>query len=220
MADGPVFTSRLAGRRLLGSDGLVIGRVKDVVLLRAADGEPPHALGLMVTVQRRQIFVSLGRVAEMSLEGVTLDGSSVDLSRFRRRTGELLASDLYDKPAGAGTVLDVGITPSQRGRGWDASVLAVGHRRGLLRHAATIVPWDKYPELFDTGEASAEIAGLRDLHPTDLAGVVESMPAARRRQLAEALQDEELADVLQEMPEDDQVAFLAGLGDGLACAGC
>jgi Mg/Co/Ni transporter MgtE len=38
------------------------------------------------------------------------------------------------------------------------------------------------------------------------------MSPARRAQLAEALQDEELADVLEEMPEQDQIRFLAGLG--------
>lgn len=211
MAEGPVFTSRLTGRRLLGSDGLSIGKVRDVVILQAAPGDPPRALGLVVTVQRRHIFVSLGQIGEMSIDGVTLDGSSVDLGRFSQRTGEILASQIYDKPAGTGVVLDVGITRSGRRGGWEVSVLAVGPRRGLLRHAGAVVPWDKYPELFEAGPGD-HIAGLRDMHPTDLASVVESMPAAGRRQLAEALQDEELADVLQEMPEQDQIGFLAGLG--------
>lgn len=212
MPENPVFTSRLTGRRLLGSDGLSIGKVRDVVILQAAPGDPPRALGLVVTVQRRHIFVSLGQIGEMSVDGVTLDGSSVDLGRFSQRAGEILASQLYDKPAGTGFVLDVGITHSGGRSGWEVSVLAVGQRRGLLRHAGAIVPWDKYPELFDAGGVGEHIAGLRDMHPTDLANVVESMPVAGRRQLAEALQDEELADVLQEMPEQDQIGFLAGLG--------
>ena len=213
MTEGPVFTSRLTGRRLLGSDGLSIGRVRDVVILQAAPGEPPRALGLVVTMQRRHIFISLGRVAEMSVEGVTLDGSSVDLGRFSQRAGELLASSLYDKLAGTGVVLDVGIAQAASGRAsWEVTVLAVGQRRGLLRHAGSIVPWDKFPELFESGEVGGQIAGLRDMHPSDLASAVEAMPVAGRRQLADALQDEELADVLQEMPEQDQLGFLAGLG--------
>jgi len=211
-SESPVFTSRLTGRRLLGSDGLSIGKVRDVVILQAVPGEPPRALGLVVTVQRRHIFVSLGQIGEMSVDGVTLDGSSVDLGRFSQRAGEILASKLYDKPAGTGIVLDIGITQSGRRGGWVVSVLAIGQRRGLLRQAGAIVPWDKYPELFDAGGPGEQIAGLRDMHPTDLANVVESMPAAGRRQLADALQDEELADVLQEMPEQDQLHFLAGLG--------
>jgi len=213
VTEGLIFTSRLAGRRLLGSDGLSIGRVRDVVILQAVPGEPPRALGLVVTVRRRSIFVSLGRVAEISVDGVTLDGSYVDLGRFSRRAGELLASQLYDKPAGDGVILDVGIAASATGRGnWEVSVLAVGRRHSLLRHSGAIVPWDKYPELFDSGGVGEQLAGLRDLHPTDLASVVDTLPAAGRRQVADALQDEELADVLQEMPEQDQIKFLAGLG--------
>ena len=67
MPESPVFTSRLTGRRLLGSDGLSIGKVRDVVILQAAPGEPPRALGLVVTVQRRHIFVSLGQIGECRL---------------------------------------------------------------------------------------------------------------------------------------------------------
>ncbi|HUC27805.1 MAG TPA: CBS domain-containing protein [Streptosporangiaceae bacterium] len=213
MTEGPVFTSRLAGLRLLGSDGLSIGRVRDVVILQAVPGEPPRALGLVVTVRRRSIFISLGRVAEITVDGVTLDGSNVDLGRFSRRAGEILASQLYDKAAGDGVVLDVGIAESATGRrGWEVSVLAVGRRHALLRHSGAIVPWDKYPELFDSGGGGEQLAGLRDLHPTDLASVVDSLPPAGRRQVADALQDEELADVLQEMPEHEQIRFLAGLG--------
>jgi len=212
VTEGLVFASRLAGRRLLGSDGLSIGRVRDVVILQAVPGEPPRALGLVVTVRRRTIFISLGRVAEITVDGVTLDGSNVDLGGFSRRAGEILASQLYDKPAGDGVVLDVGIAESGTGRGWEVSVLAVGRRHALLRHSGAIVPWDKYPDLFDSGGAGEQLAGLRDLHPTDLASVVDTLPAAGRRQVADALQDEELADVLQEMPEHEQIRFLAGLG--------
>jgi CBS domain-containing protein len=207
-----VFTSRLAGLRLLDAEGMSIGRVQDVVILQAAGADPPRALGFVVMVQRRPIFVSLGRVAEMSVDGVRLDGSSVDLGHFSQRAGELLASKLYDQPAGNGVVLDIGIVRSASGRGWEVSVLAVGQRRGLRRQTAAIVPWDKYRALFDAGGVGEQIVGLRDMHPTDLAGAVEVMPAARRRQLADALQAEELADLLQEMPEEDQIGFLAGLG--------
>ncbi len=213
MTPSPIFTSRLTGRRLLDSDGLSIGRVRDVVLLQPAADDPPRALGLVATFQRRHIFISLGRVAEMSLDGVSLDGSSVDLGRFSRRAGEILASDLYDKPAGLGVVLDVGISVAESGRGgWEVTVLALGQRRGLRRQQGSVVSWDEHRELFDSGGVGSEIAGLRDMHPTDLADVVASLPAARRRQLADALQDEELADLLQEMPEQEQVRFLAGLG--------
>src|SRR3984885_8481745 len=114
MTVGPVFTSRLSGRQLLDGEGLPIGKVRDVVILPAAGGEPPWVLGLVVTLQRREIFVNLGRIAEISVDGAHLRGGTIDLRRFSRRTGEMLASELYGQPAGAGTVLDVGIVPARR----------------------------------------------------------------------------------------------------------
>ena len=215
MSTAPVFTSRLAGRQLLDSEGLSIGRVRDVIILPSASGEPPWVLGLIVTLQRRQIFVNLGRIAEISVDGVQLRGGTIDLRRFSRRTGELLASEVYGQTAGTGSVLDVGIAPSQSRRGgWEVTALAIGQARGLgLWHSSsTIVPWDKYPELFKAGPLAEQLIQLREMHPTDLANAVEVMSAARRRELAEALQDEELADLLEEMPEQDQIRLLSGLG--------
>ncbi|MGA3153097.1 MAG: magnesium transporter MgtE N-terminal domain-containing protein [Streptosporangiaceae bacterium] len=216
MPSGPVFTSRLSGRQLLDGEGLAIGRVRDVVILPTAGGEPPWVLGLVVTLQRRQIFVNLGRIAEISVDGAHLKGGAVELRRFSRRTGEILASELYGQPAGTESVVDVGIVESERHRGgWEVSVLAIGHGRGrgsLRRHSPVIEPWDKYPELFKAGPLAEQLVQLREMHPTDLATAVEHMPAARRRQLAEALQDEELADVLEELPEQNQIRLLAGLG--------
>jgi CBS domain-containing protein len=216
MIEGPIFTSRLSGRQLLDSEGLAIGKVRDVVILPSAGGEPPWVVGLVVTLHRREIFVNLGRVAEIGIDGAHLRGGTVDLRRFSRRAGEILASELYGKPAGTGTVVDVGILPSEHRRaGWEVSVLAVGGARLLglgLRHNSTaIVPWDRHPELFEAGRLAEQLLRLREMHPTDLASAVEAMPDARRRELAEVLHDEELADVLAEMPEQDQVRLLTSL---------
>jgi CBS domain-containing protein len=212
---GPVFTSRLSGRQLLDGEGLPIGRVRDVVILPSAGGEPPWVLGLVVTLQRREIFVNLGRIAEISIDGAHLRGGTIDLRRFSRRTGEVLASELYGKPAGPGSVLDIGIAPSQLRRGgWDVTTLAVSNGRtlGLRAGAPTVVPWDKYPDLFKAGPIAEQLIALREMHPTDLANAVGVMAAARRQEIAEALRDEELADLLEEMPEQDQVRLLATLG--------
>jgi len=209
----PVFTSRLSGRPLRDSDGQAVGRVRDVVLLPPAGGEPPRAIGLVVTLQRRQIFVNLGRVAEISFDGVRLRGGTVDMRRFSRRTGEMLVSELYDRPAGSGVVLDVGISASQRRMsGWEVTSLAIGRSRGLRHHGTTVVPWDQYPQLFEVPGQDEQLIELREMRPADLANAVQRLSATRRRQLAEALQDEELADLLEEMPEQDQVRFLAMLG--------
>jgi CBS domain-containing protein len=212
MADPQVFTSRLRGRPLLDSEGLTIGRIRDVVILPGPGKDPPRALGLVVTLQRRRIFVNLGQIAEISVDGAHLLGGSVDLDRFTRRTGEILASELYGQHVPDGTIADVAIRASERRRvGWEVSALAISHGRSLLNRGPEIVPWDAHPELFKTDPLAEQLAELRELPPADLATAVEGLPASRRSQIAAALEDEELADLLEEMPERDQVRLLAGL---------
>ena len=213
MTDGQIFTSRLNGRPLLDGEGLTIGRIRDVVILPAAGKDPPRALGLVVTLQRRRIFVNLGKIAEISIDGAHLQGGAIDLDRFTRRTGEILASELFGRHVEDGTIVDVAISPDEQRRvGWEVSALAVSHGRSLLHRGPTIVPWDRHPELFQTDPLAEQLVGLRELRPADLATAVEGMPPSRRSQIAAALDDEELADLLEEMPEQDQVRLLAGLG--------
>jgi CBS domain-containing protein len=208
-----VFTSRLKGRPLVDSEGLTIGRIRDVVIMPGPGKEPPRALGLVVMLQRRRIFVNLGQIAEISVEGAHLRGGTVDLDRFTRRMGESLASELYGQHVQDGTIVDVAISPSvQQRAGWEVSALAVSHGRSLLHRGPEIVPWDAYQDLFKTDPLTEQVAELRELQPADLASAVEGLPPSRRDQIAAALDDEELADLLEEMPEQDQVRLLASLG--------
>jgi CBS domain-containing protein len=210
---GPqIFTSRLKGRPLLDSEGTTIGRIRDIVILPSAGKEPPRALGLVVTLQRRRIFVNLGQIAEISVDGAHLQGGGVDLDRFTRRTGEILASELYGRHTDDGTIVDVAISPYEHRRiGWQVTDLAVSRGLSLMHRAPEVVPWDRYPDLFQTDPVTDQLAGLRELRPADLAHAVEGMPASRRSQLAAALDDEELADLLEEMPEQDQIRLLDSL---------
>jgi CBS domain-containing protein len=211
MTDGQIFTSRLKGRPLLDSDGLIIGRIRDVVILPAAGSEPPHALGLVVTLHRRRIFVNLGRVAEISVDGAHLLGATVDLERFTRRTGEIMVTELYGKHVEDGTVADVAIRPGEQPRaGWVVAALAISH--GIRFRGPMIVPWDKYPQLFQADGVAEQLTALRELKPADLATAVDSMPPSRRSQIAAALDDQSLADLLEEMPEQEQVRLIASLG--------
>jgi CBS domain-containing protein len=213
MDGSQIFTSRLKGRPLLDGEGMTIGRIRDVVILPAAGNDPPRALGLVVTLQRRSIFVNLARISEISVEGAHLRGGTVDLDRFTQRTGEILASELYGKQTEAGKVVDVAIVPREGRRpGWEVTAFAASHGLALGRRGTTIVPWDKHPELFRTGPLDEQLASLRELPPADLATAVETMSPSNRSQIAAALDDEHLADLLEEMPEQDQVRLLASLG--------
>jgi CBS domain-containing protein len=208
-----VFTARLTGRPLLDSDGRALGRVRDVVIWPVAGQEPPRALGLAVQLRRRQIFVPFGRIRDVSAEGAQLMGGTVDLDPFTKRAGEIMASSLYGRRTPAGTVADVAIAHRERTRDrWEVTALAVTTGSRMLRtHGPDIIAWDECRELFEPGPLAEQLTSLREMAPADLASAYEGLPQARRSQLAAALEDEELADLLEEMPEEDQIRLLDSL---------
>ncbi len=75
------------------------------------------------------------------------------------------------------------------------------------------MPWQECRELFEPGPLAEQLTSLREMAPADLATAFEALPQTRRSQLAAALDDEELADLLEEMPEQDQIRLLNSLGD-------
>ncbi|HET9733057.1 MAG TPA: CBS domain-containing protein [Acidimicrobiales bacterium] len=211
MPDAPVFVSRLARLSLLDGDGQPIGKVSDVVLSPAYGAAAPRVVGFIADVQRRRIFINAGRVGEFDAFGVRLRGGTVDLRHFRPRTGEMLATDLFDRSVEGAMVMDVAIARSDTIDGWEVSSVALGDRGTLRRRTRRVIPWNEVRSLFDGGPMAAQVAALRDLNPADLAAAVHLMPAARRRAITEAITDEELADVLEELPEEDQVRILTSL---------
>ncbi len=73
------------------------------------------------------------------------------------------------------------------------------------------VPWEEVAELFDVGEAAAELVKLRSLHPSETARHMQDLTDDERDELVEAMQDEDLADVLEELPEEDQAEILEAM---------
>ncbi len=196
----------------MDGDGVTIGRIRDVVLLSATGSQPPRALGLVVQLRRRRIFVGLGRIGEIDAEGAHLIGGTVDLGGFNLRPGELLASSLYGRPVSAETVVDIAIAPREMRRsGWEVTAVAVSRGRVLRGHGMSIVPWEQCRELFDAGPLERQLTTFREMEPADLATAFGGLPPARRSQIAEALDDAELADLLEEMPEEDQVRLINSL---------
>ena len=220
MAERLVYVSRLVRLSLLGADGAPIGQIADVVLSAWGGHGAPDVHGFVVSLQRRRVFVAAGRIAELSHEGARLRGS-LNLRQFELRPGELLVmGQLIGRSLRGRRVVDVAIRPDpERSFAWQVATIALGSARRLTRRRPLeVVDWPEASELFvDRSPVAWQAAAIGQLHPADMAAAIRDLPLPRRRVLASALEDERLADLLEELSEDEQVRIVEGLdGERLA----
>ncbi|HSK91022.1 MAG TPA: CBS domain-containing protein [Euzebyales bacterium] len=211
-----MYATRVARLPVLAPDGGDVGVVSDLVIGPAHADHGPFVYGFVVTVPGRSIFLGSGRVARIDSEGVHLSSGALNLRRFTPRPTEtLVLTDLMDRqlPDAAGErVNDVGIAASpRRARSWEVVTVDVaGPRAGRLRPARgrRSAGWEVLRPLLAQHD---DYEHLRDLHPTDAATRIAALPASQRAAAAGTLDDEHLADVLEELPADVQATLLSQL---------
>jgi CBS domain-containing protein len=211
-----IYAFRVMRLPLLDAGGAEIGKIQDLVVVPGRPGEAPRVVGFVAISQRRRIFVNAARIADLDGDGARLRSWDLDLNPFKPRTGETLVShDLIDLAIGDERVSDLGLLEvgDGRTRWWEVAKVRLARRTSLRRRPSyRLIDWDEAPELFAApNEAAAEAARLRDMHPSDVAGVVRALPLLQRSQLAEAMDDERLADLLEELPEEEQLRLIEGL---------
>ncbi len=209
-----IYASRLVRLPVVDPEGGEIGRVDDVVIGAPGREQGPPVLGFVVAVPGRRIFVNAARVTGIDASGVRLRSGAINLRRFAARPAELLVSrDVIGSHVGSEIVNDVGIDDDAKGAHvWHVTTLhLVGGGGGRLRRrgARRIVSWREARELF--GAAEDRFSELRDLHPADAATRVLSLSGTQRTEAAHSLDDEQLADLLEELPEHVQRELVAGL---------
>ena len=223
MAGDLFYAFRIMRLPLLDAGGAAIGRLDDLVLV---GGPSPRVVGFVATSQRRRIFVNAARIASLDNDGARLRSWDLDLNPFKPRPGEiLLGRDVIDTrirgAKGDEQVSDVALRAATDGRQtwWEPAKVRLARQTtlgGVMRRRPSyrLVDVDEVPQLFhlEAGtELAAEAARLRDMHPSDVAGVVRALPLQQRKLLAEAMDDERLADLLEELPEAEQLRIIEGL---------
>jgi len=211
-----IWAFRVMRLPLRDAGGATIGRVTDIVAVPARPGDAPRVTGFVAESQRRRIFVNANRIADLQGHGMRLRSWDVDLNPFTSRPGEVLVGrDVIDHRVGEETVSDVAIQAVGDPKGTAFEIAKVRlTRRNLLRRKPSfrLVDVDEVPGLFPPISAvAAEAARLRDLHPSEVAGLLRAMPVPQRRQVAAAMDDERLADLLEELPEAEQIGLIEGL---------
>ncbi len=212
----------MVGLAVFGPDGERIGKVRDVVAALRVDDNPPRVLGLVVELAtRRRIFVPMLRVTGVDPGAITLATGSVSLRQFSPRpsetlvVGQLLDAVVRTREADEEVVVvDAAIEPT-RTRDWVVGRLAVRPRRTRLtrRHEVRVVSWRAVTglSLTDRQGTAGLLAVFETMRPADIAGTLTALPEKRRHEVVDALDDERLADVFEELAEGDQRALLGHL---------
>jgi CBS domain-containing protein len=221
--ESSVFISRLKNLPVLDVAGDQLGRVRDVIVQRRADGRPPRVKGLLVELfARHRIFISMARVRNVDPTQVVISGV-VNTRRFERRESEILViDDLFDRSAERtdrqtpAVVFDVAMQTT-RVHEWELSEVAIREARPRAfgrRGHVTILDWDevRISGFDDTFQGTEHLlAELEDMKPADVARELHNMSSERRAEVANALDDEKLANALEELPEEEQVQLIQGL---------
>ena len=197
MAGELLYAFRIMRLPLLDAGGAAIGRVDDIVVIPGRLGAAPRVSGFVATSQRRRIFVNIGRVGTLDADGARLRSWDVDFHPFKPRSGEMLVGrDLIDRKMGDETISDIAVRPVSDGKQqwYEIAKVRLAKRTVMRRRPSyRLVDIDELPTLFApsaANEMAAEAARLRDMHPSDVAGVVRQLPITQRRQLAAAMDDD------------------------------
>ena len=229
-----LYLSQAIGRPVRDREGGAIGQVADL-LVAVGDRYPP-VTGLVVQTERRRIFLPWSSVDSMDETGARLGTTTIDIGEFRQRPNEiLLRADLMDKQivdidgrkvvrvndlrldevAGALhlVAVDVGGAGLLRRLGME------GPFRTLARNLRLPVP-ERYIDWEDVDPVETSIAsiklrvphgGLAELHPADLATILDQLAPRDRAGVLASLDDEAVADAIEEMEPDTQVEVLEDL---------
>ena len=223
-----VFIARLAGTPVFDPNGDQVGKVRDVVVTLRANNQPPRVLGLAVEVPpRRRIFVPITRVTAIDNGTVVITGL-LNMRRFEQRSTEtLVLAEILDQTvkivqadqnfaANEKVVIeDVAMEMAKTSDWFLEKVHVMKRGTGFRRRGASAtVAWSEISGI-NVAEGNQGTSNLlstfTNLKAADLAHAIHSLTLKRRAEVARALDDERLADVLQEMDENDRVELLAEL---------
>ena len=210
-----IFASQL--RRLPVTDpvGERIGRVSDIVVTMMP-GAAPRLMGLLVSVERKPVFIGSGMIDAIAAQGVSLRSARINLRRYEQRPGELrVLGELLDRTAvdEGGAQVRINDVAIERVRtGWEILAVDVRELRGPLhRGRSREVSWGRISGIRVAETAASRAALLSDARPADIAEALLELEPAEQQRLFEALGDERAADALQEMETDDATRLLSTL---------
>ncbi|MFL5801031.1 MAG: magnesium transporter [Roseiflexaceae bacterium] len=217
-----LFLTSLLDQPVAGKTGEVIGRLEDLIVRMGDDLYPPIA-GLVVRDWRRRFFVPSSHLQSLD-DSTRLSSSTVDLQPFARRDGEvLLRKDVLDhqliditgrRIVRVNDVQLAAVEEIYRVVGVDISPQALARRLGprALAHRIAgrqVIGWADVQYLASAAPVQLKVSydRLAELHPVDLARIVDALSYREGAEIVAALDDETAAETLEEV-SDERLADL------------
>ena len=234
-----LYLSQAIGRPVRDKLGESIGTVADLIV--AIGDRYPPVTGIVVKTNGREIFLHWQSVASLDAGGASLCTSAIDISKFNQRPNEIrLKLDLMDRQIvdiDGRKVVRVNDLRLDEVEGSLHLVAVDVGASGLLRRLGLEGPWrtlarslhrevpERYIDWEDVDPVERTIAsvklrvphkGLAELHPADLATIIDQLSRSDRVGVISALDDEAAADAIGEMEPETQVDILEDLEPGRA----
>ena len=229
-----LYLSQAIGRPVRDQHGESIGTVADLIV--AIGDRYPPVTGIVVKTNGREIFLHWGSVTSLDAGGAILGTSAIDISKFQQRPNEIrLKLDLMDRQIvdiDGRKVVRVNDLRLDEVEGSLHLVAVDVGPSGLLRRLGIEGPWrtivrglhrdvpERYIDWEDVDPVERTIAsvklrvphkGLAELHPADLATIIDQLSRSDRVGVIVSLDDEAAADAIGEMEPETQVDILEDL---------
>jgi flagellar motility protein MotE (MotC chaperone)/sporulation protein YlmC with PRC-barrel domain len=229
-----LYLSQAIGRPVRDELGEPIGTVADLIV--AIGDRYPPVTGIVVRTNGREIFLQWQSVASLDAGGATLRTTAIDISKFHQRPNEIrLKRDLMDRQIvdiDGRKVVRVNDLRLDEVEGALHLVAVDVGASGLLRRLGIEGPWrtlahslrrevpERYIDWEDVDPVERTIAsvklrvphkGLAELHPADLATIIDQLSRNDRVGVISSLDDEAAADAIGEMEPETQVDILEDL---------
>jgi CBS domain-containing protein/sporulation protein YlmC with PRC-barrel domain len=229
-----LYLSQAIGRPVRDQSGEPIGTVADLIV--AIGDRYPPVTGIVVKTNNREIFLGWGSVSCLDSSGANLATTAIDISKFQQRPNEIrLKRDLMDRQIvdiDGRKVVRVNDLRLDEVEGALHLVAVDVGASGLLRRLGMERPWhavagafrrevpERYIDWEDVDPVERTIAsvklrvphkGLAELHPADLATIIDQLSRSDRVGLIQSLDDEAAADAIGEMEPETQVDILEDL---------
>jgi CBS domain-containing protein len=229
-----LYLSQAIGRPVRDEAGEPIGAVADLIV--AIGDRYPPVTGIVVKTNGREIFLQWSSVASLDASGATLGTTAIDISKFHQRPNEIrLKRDLMDRQIvdiDGRKVVRVNDLRLDEVEGALHLVAVDVGASGLLRRLGLEGPWrtiarglhreipERYIDWEDVDPVERTIAsvklrvphkGLAELHPADLATIIDQLSRSDRVGVISSLDDEVAADAIGEMEPETQADILEDL---------